>query len=354
MCSDKATETEELKRPLSQIQYNVIVFLGVVLNAFLMILSTSFSNPSLNNPQGYFWFLLSIYIIVPFLGSFIYSLVASIASPRKYTISPVYVVIFSIIPAYLIGSYVVYEIYSLPPVDIRISQVMSYLSGVTVFYLIWVIASILVLQPIVRGLIGAFAERANIKSGTLFYTTSTLLGNILEKIEDSEWLSDLCSMEIFDRKEKEDELKLRFNKHKTNFYLVLYAKKESSETHVSLTPYELEENLVKKIIRISEDSKHYLQPQIEEFEKVFKLDKIQAEKSDIVYESLNYAMLPVRFPAIIIYGKQISIAALMSIGSILVGISYFTGVIKEVQTVVGIIALIVTIGSTAINILSRR
>jgi len=353
MCSDKTIETKE-ERPLSQFHYILTVFLGVVLNIFLMIFSAIFSSPSLNNPTGYYWFLLSIYIIVPVMGSSIYSLVVSITSPKKTITSPVFIILFSIIPAYLIGSYTIYEIYSLQAIETRFSEVMSYLIGATVFYSIFVFFAIMIMQPIIRGLIGAFAERANISSGTLFYTTSIPLGNILEKIEDSEWVSDFCSMEIFDRREKENELELRFNKHKTDFYLALYAKKVNSRIQVSLTPYELEENLEKKVIRVSENSKHYLQPQIEELEKTFKLDKIQAEKSAIVYESINYAMSPARFPAIVTYGKQISIVTGVLIGSILVGILYFTGDIKEVQTVISIIAIIVTLGSTAISILSRR
>lgn len=352
---DRSAEAKELpERPLSQMRYNVLVFLGVVLNAFLMILSLRFSNPSPYNPQGYSWFLVSVYIIVPDLGSFVYSLFASITTPRKYTISPVYIVFFSIIPAYLIGSYVTYEIYGLQPINTRISEVINYLYIVTLLYLLWIAFSIVAMQPIIRGLIGAFAERENIKSGTLFYNASISLGNVLEKIEDSKWLSDLCSMEIADRKEKPNELQLRLNKHETDFYIALYAKKTNSETHVSLTPYEMEANPAKKIIHVSDDSKSCLQPQIEQLERTFKLNKVQAENSDIVYEAVNYAMSPARFPAIVKYGKQISVASAISIASILVIILYFTGLIKELQTTIGIIAIMVALGSTAINLLSRK
>lgn len=352
---NSTTESGELpKKPLSQMRYNILVFFGVLVNSSLMILSVYLCRPSYFNAQGSSLFLISIYLIIPTLGSLVYSLFVSIVIPRKYTVSPAYVVSFSIVPAYLLGAYVTYEIYSLQTESIRISAIMSHLITTSLLYFFWIGASIVVMQPIVRGLVGAYAERENVKSGTLSYKTSIPLNNLLEKIEDSKWLSDFCSMRIIDRKEKDNVLQIRFCKFETRFYLALYAKRTDSETLISLTPYELDENLAKKIIRISDDSKSCLQPQIEEFEEEFQLEHISTEDLGILYESINYAMSPARFPAIVSYGKQISVAAAVLIGSLLIAISFLTGAIPEVQTAISIIAILVAVGSTTITILSRR
>lgn len=350
----KPAESGELqKRPLSQMRYNALVFLGVLINFFLMILVTSFSNLSLSNPIGYTWFLLFILMLIPLIGTLVFTILVSITMPRKYTLSPVYVMLFTIVPAYLVGAYVNYEMYSQTLIETRFLNVMGYLFITSWLFFVWILISTVVMQPIVRGLVGAYAERDDLKGGTIFFKSSISLESILEMIEDAKWLPDLCSMDIVDRKEEKSELKLRLNKHETNYYVALFARRIDNQTFVALTPYELDENLAKKRILVSDDCKNFLQPQMKIFLDSFKLTEISGEPN-IVYESVNYAMSPARFPAIVKYGKQISVAAVVTTASMTVVTLYSVGAVKEVQTAVGIVAVMVALGSTAINLLSRK
>ncbi len=234
----------------------------------------------------------------------------------------------------------------------RMNSIFSYLFSVFLVYLFLSYVAGIFMQPLIRGLIGAFAERENIKLGTNLYRVSHIK-NILEKMEDKKWLSDLCSMRIVGKKEGKDEIRLKLNKYRTNFFLAIYAKRAGSENLVSLTPYELIENPAQKIISASNDSKYSLDPQMEEIKKSLNLVAISGEKPEILYDSINYTMSPARFPMLVKFRNQIFAVFATSLLSVLAALAYFTGILN-LQTVVGIIAIIVALGSTALNMVSKK
>jgi len=273
---------------------------------------------------------------------------------RRITISPVYVMLFTFIPSSLLGAYVVHEQNYMMVPTARVQLVVNFLFSTSVLYIFLLFFLSRVLHRIIRGLIGAFAERDNIRSGTEVYGTSLLLENILLKIDDRKWLSDLCGMRIVERKEEENEIRLKLNKHETNYYLSIYSEMTDSKVLFSLTPYELDENLAKKNIIVSEDCRLSLRHQIEEMKESFELKEIpESESSRIVRDSLNYAMSPARFPMIYRYRLQFSAIVVSVILSVLSISVYYTGLIS-LEILVGIIAIVVAIASAAINLLSRK
>jgi len=351
--NDSRARLDTLKRTFSSVNYATLVLLAVFFNLFLMVISFFILSPSPLDLQRFIWFEVSTLILIPVLGSFSICFFASIKTLRRITVSPVYVVLLTLVPALVLGAYVEYTVYVSVPETARMNAVFNYMFSTMILYLLWTYLAGVVLHPVIRSLIGAYAERDNIQSGTSFYKTSIPIGHMLNTMEDKKWLSELCSLRIVEKKEEENIVRLKLNKYKTNFYLAVFVRKVDSEILVSLTPYQLKENLAEKTIHVSNDSKQYLKAQTVEMEKSLKLEPISAEKSEILYDAINYAMSPARFPIILKYRNEFLVVAVALFFSMLATLSYFAGMI-EIQTLVGIIAIIVAIGSTAITLLSKK
>lgn len=345
-------QNETFERPLASIGYASVVFLGVFFNFLLMVFSFFISQPSRSNPQGTTWFNIALWLVIPILGSFSFSLLLSAKMPRRIVVSPVYIMFFTSIPAFTLGTYVQFTMSSYDP-ESAMNSVFEHLFLSILIYMFLNYFSSLLMHPIVRRLFGAFAERHNIESGTNFYESSMPFGSIQSKTEDKRWLSEYCGMRIVEDKRKENIIKIKLNKYKTDFYLALYARNVGSKTSVSLTPYELKENPAEKLVRVSDDSKHFLEHQIGQIEKSLELVLIPAEKSAIFYDSVNYTMSPARFPAILKYRNQLIIAGIALLTMVIMTLIYHVGFI-EIQTLVGVIAIIVALGSTAVNMLSKK
>lgn len=231
-------------------------------------------------------------------------------------------------------------------------NLVSYVFVVIMFYLILTYVAVVFMQPILRSLIGAYAERENLKSSTTFYKTDNLK-NILEKIEDKKWLSDLCSMEVINRKETENNFQLTLSKYLTPFYIAIFGKKIETGSYVSITGYKLDENVYKKEIISSEESQYSLAPQIKEMEKTLKLEPVSSEKAEISYEAINYVMSPARFPKLIQYRNEILVGVSSAFFCMVVIIAYLISSI-DAQISLGLIALIVSLGIGVINLLRRK
>ena len=232
------------------------------------------------------------------------------------------------------------------------NNVFAFLFLGVIAFLLWIYLSINFSQPVIRNLIGAYAERSNLQDGTTLYQTPDL-EHILEKIENKKWLTDLCSLRVFERKEDEDEIKLKFNKYSTNFYLSVYGKKVKSECYVALTHFQLFENLAEKAIVTNNDSRECLRPQIVEFEKSLNLKSTSVKKDQILYPSLNYAMAPARFPMLLRYRNQMITIAVTSLISGLVGLARFMGGLDN-EVFLGILAIVVALGSAAFTIINKK
>lgn len=353
MSSKSSTSRKDFfKEPLKSIGYIAIVFLGVLFNLFLMVISFLLSQPSQNNAYGNDWFFASILFLVPLFGSFLFCVLASLKMPRRIVIAPIYVIVFSIVPTLILGSYVIHSLDFNYSSVFRMNSIYNYLFITILLYLFWGYTGGIFFQPIVRGLVGAFAERDNIKSGTKFYKISHIK-NVFERFEDNKWLSDLCSMRIIEKKEEKDEIRLKLNKHRTDFFLTICAKRVDSKNLVSLTPYELIENPAQKVISVSDDSKYSLSPQMEEIKKALNLEQISSEEPEILYDSINYTMSPARFPMLLKFRNQILVMFVTLLLSGLTVLTYFTEIFS-IETVIGIIAIIVALGSTAFNIVGKK
>ena len=274
------TEKEEptvLRKPLRHLEYDILVFFCVGINFALMIVSYMIFGPKSFDTTKVLWFHVSILAFVPTLGTFFICLLVS-TKTQHILVSPVYVTFFTAIPALILGVYVQYAMnYSLLEVE-RMNSVFAYLLVGVFAYFIWFYLSGSLSQPIIRNLVGAYAERGNVKSGTTIYQTSDV-ERILEKMEDKKWLSDLCSLRIVERKEDKNEIRLKLNKHNTDFFLSVYGRKLESESYVALTHYELFENLVEKTIMVNDDSRVCLRPQIVELEESLELKPVSVKKA---------------------------------------------------------------------------
>lgn len=275
-----------LKRPLRSIAYLSVVFLGVLVNLTLMVLSFVIIRPSELGGARTTWFLIAIAAFIPVLGTLIYCFAGSLRMANNIVISPTHVILFTIIPALAIGAYVEYSMSYLYPEAYRMSNVFGYLFLAIISFIIWIYLAALVFQPIIRSLIGAYAVRENITKGTSVYTT-TDLWHILEKTEDKKWLSEICSLSVVDRKEELDEIMLKLSKYGTHYYLSVYGKQTTSKCLVALTPYELFENAAEKIVFVSDDSLKGLSLQIREIASAWELAPISTHVPQIVYASAN-------------------------------------------------------------------
>lgn len=348
-----------LENPLASTHYGTLVIISTAFNLFLMLLSSGYANPSSSNPQGVVWFKICILLLVPAIGTFSFCLLASLMLPRRVTLSPAYVNVFTFLPAVLMGTYVEYASDSLYAEPLRMSMVASFALLAIVAYVSMIYLSIYALQPIIRSLVGSYGELDNIRTGTRLYSTSLSIKQIIHKMEDGSWLSNLCSMNGKIERKEENRLQVKLSKYQTNFYVVFCAEKSESGTLIGLTPCELRQNLATKDIAVTDESLRFLQPQITEIEEELKLAYIPAEKAcaaselDFFLESVDYAMSPARFPLLFKYRNQIIVLAVCSFLSVVALAAYFAHFI-EVQTFVSIIAIIVASGGTAISVLSRK
>jgi len=352
MSSENGNEKQGLLvKPFRHIGYISDVLLCVGFNLGLMVVSYIILAPSFDSNR-LLWFQVSISVFVPIFSTFFICLLASLRTQSRVLISPTYVTLFTGIPALVLGSYVEYSVYYYLDGISRMNNVFAFLFLGGIAFLLWIYLSIYFSQPVIRNLIGAYADRSNIQDGTTLYQTPDF-EHILEKIENKKWLTDLCSLRVFERKEDEDEIKLKFNKYSTNFYLSVYGKKVKSECYVALTHFQLFENLAEKVIVTNNDSRECLRPQIVEFEKSLNLKSTSVKKDQILYPSLNYAMAPARFPMLLRYRNQIITIAVTSLVSGLVGLARFMGGLDN-EIFLGILAIVVALGSGAFTIINKK
>jgi hypothetical protein len=341
-----------LGKPLRSIGYVSVVFLGVLANLTLMVLCFLIIRPSELDAARTMWFLLAISVFVPVLGTFIYCFAGSLRMPNRIVISPAYVTLFTAVPTLAVGAYVEYSVNHLFSEAYRMSTVFGYLFLAIIAFIIWTCVAASIFQPIIRSLVGAYAVRENIREGTSVYTT-TDLEHILEKIEDKKWLSEICSLSVVDRKEEQDQIKLKLGKYATSYYLSIYGKQTSTQCLIGLTPCELLENPAEKIVFVSDDSKKSLSLQTEEIVRALELTPTSTDKPPILYASVNYAMSPARFTGLQTYKNQIIVAVLFSTAAGIAVFARFLGSIDDSQFL-GSLAILAALGSTAFVQVSKK
>jgi hypothetical protein len=334
-----------LRKPLMSIGYISVIFLGVLLNLMLMILCFFIIRPSDSDSSRTALFLSAISIFVPLFGTFLYCLAGSLRMPGRITISPSYVMLFTSIPTLALGGYVEYSVSHLLLEDARMNSVFAYLFLVVLAYVIWIYLSISVFHPVIRGLVGANADRDNIQKGMKIYLAADL-EHILDRMEDKKWLSNICSMTVVDRREEQGQIKLKLSKYNTNFYLSIYGKQVGSECFVSLTPYELIENPAEKVVLVNDDSRNGLKLQMSELEHTLGLTLLSTDKPQILYNSANYTMSPARFPGLQKYRNQIIVSVFFSTATVIAVLARLAGSIDDNQFL-GAMAILAALGSTA-------
>lgn len=346
-------ESKIIKNPLSNIAYMTLVYFGVIVNSLMMVITFFATNPVYGNPNGYFWFNLSVLLIIPVLGTFLYSLFASLLISRRIVVSPLFVGLLTCFPAVGIGAYHEYEYTLYLSPSARMQSVFGFMFAATLAFLFLFFVAGSPMQVGLRSLIGAYAERSNIESGTLFYETEVSTANILHRLEDSDWLTNKCSLRLVEKKEARNETRAKLQKFETDFYFALYAKDDGSKTLVSIIPYQLMTNPAEKIVFVSQASKESLAVQLDILVKDLQLKQDSGVKSKILRDSANHAMEPARFPAILKYRSHFvltSVAIVLSIGTFA---AYSAQIITD-QAALSIIAIIVAIAGTAINIVGRK
>jgi hypothetical protein len=343
MASEKDDFTEVTSRKLS---YSVLIIIGVVVNLNIMIVA-AIVFPTYAT-------LLNIFVI-PIPVTFVYCLYASTTTLKRVVVSPAIVMVGNLIGALLLNGLNVFFLYptSLYAPEYARSALYSGLYVTILFFMVWILLAV-PLNRIIRAFIGAYAEPDKIESFMDFYTSQNNPDELLYQIENYEWLNDICSLEVVDKKELKDSLRLRLRKLETDYYVGLYAKqKGKGKTTISLTPHKIYQDLWSKIITSSEDCKGTLKYQIKELETQLKLETASKEEAKILPESINYVTSPARFPMFVKYKNQV---AIMLVAMFIISSSFVAFIYGALDStfLVSIVTVTITSTLTLLNLTLRK
>lgn len=325
------------------INYLVFIILGVFTN-ILFILTAFLTYPTFD---AFFY----IEFLLPVPVTFLYCFLASTQTKERETVSPVYVMVGNLPAVSIVGSLMIYGLFS-TDIPRAVAMVLANLYFVILFYILWILFGF-ILHRIVRGLIGAYSERGVIESSVLSYTTSKLPNDIAYQIEDEKWLVNVCSLKTSEKTEKENMVEIRLNKLETIFYLAISAGRVGKSTFVNIIPHQISENLVRKDITVTDECKEALHYQIEEIEKKLELKKIPQKNAKLVPESVNYAIYPSRFPALIKYKHSITVTIIAFI-IVVFSLAMFLTKTIEMNVFLSILTITITTMLTIINLITRK
>jgi hypothetical protein len=335
-------DQEKIQRPLSYFALIVVnVFVNIV---FMIVMLMNFKE---------FGILYNLFIPLP--TTFLTCLFSSLSTKRKTLVSPSFVMVGNLIAATLLNGVMATYYYRSPPFLPEYAQ-ESFLMVIIItafFYLIWTLASFL-LNSLIRGLIGAYAETQNIENLVSFYKSPMTPHEMIHEIEKEEWLNDICSLDVVNKTEEDDLLKLRLGKLNTDFYLGLYVKGESkNRSIVSIAPHQISATIVSKTITSSQHIKDVLAYQLQEIETQLKLKTISNDEARILPETVEYVTSPARFPLLVKYRKESAIATGGILTTLGLSITYLTKAIDS-MTFVSILTMVVTATIALVDIVHRK
>ena len=295
----KNTTIYSKKTPIS-IEYVAASIFGV----FIILLLCSFIISSYST-----YGLILLIIAAPIMTLF-YSLMASAFMSEKETlVFPLQMVL----TAFVAFGFGVIN-YSEMPVNLAFPQ-STYLVIVGFSYAIWFYVSFY-LQIAIRSMVGANGDKEFLNSVTKSFETEKSLRSIREAF-GQKWLSWLSGSVIIEDKSNDEEVKLRFKKLGTNFYIGLYAAIINNKTFLQMVSYCIHENIRRKDVFIDDDVTNYLMPQVKQISE--KLDLVDCKDESItllskqfVFDARDFFFNMIRFPilGIIKYRTEIGVISL--------------------------------------------
>jgi hypothetical protein len=295
-------------------------------------------------------------ILIPLPVTFLVCLFSSFFTKRKTLVSPAFVMVGNLIAASLLNGVMATYYYRSPPLlpEYAQSSILGVVYTTVFFYFLWILASVFLLNGLIRGLIGAYAETQNIENLVGFYESPMTPHEIIHDIEKKEWLNDICSLEVVNKTEEDNLLKLRLGKLETDFYLCLYAKSESKgRSVVSIAPHQISESIISKTITSSQHVKDVLEYQLQKVKTQLKLKTISMDEARILPETLEYVTSPARFPLLVKYKKESAIATGGILAIIGLSVTYSTKAIDSTMFV-SILTMVVTAMIALIDLVYRK